>query len=116
MRGDHSWGQIFTLHQVEALQACIKMERCVLSPLLGYAIKSFSQLYKLVQGTVDSGHSCITGYNEVVMLRRMPEEHKHFAAEQLGYDGVHRLPHDVGTKYENIWPKKSVIKKWEEMK
>ncbi|GAX10199.1 hypothetical protein FisN_3Lh394 [Fistulifera solaris] len=75
----------------------------------------FTSLHQDGEGTVDSGHSCITGYNEVVMLRRMPEEHKHFAAEQLGYDGVHRLPHDVGTTYENIWPKKSVINKWEEM-
>lgn len=65
---------------------------------------------------MDSGHSCISGYNEVVMLRRMPEEHKHYAAEQLGYDGVHRLPHDIGTTYKNVWPKKSVIEKWKIMK
>ena len=25
---------------------------------------------------MDSGHSCLSGYNEVVMLRRLPECHK----------------------------------------
>jgi len=31
-------------------------------------------------GTVDSGHACLNGYNEAIMLRRLPEEHKINAA------------------------------------
>ena len=27
-------------------------------------------------GTVDSGHLCLSGYNEVVMLRRLPNGHE----------------------------------------
>lgn len=50
------------------------------------------------------------------MLRRMPEDHKLYASKWLGYDGVHRMPHDTGISYKNIWPKKSVIEKWRAMK
>jgi hypothetical protein len=37
---------------------------------------SFTALHQDGNGTVDSGHQCLTGYNEVLMLRRMPESHK----------------------------------------
>ena len=34
-------------------------------------------------GTVDSGHQCLTGRNEVVMLRRLDEAHKKLAVSML---------------------------------
>jgi hypothetical protein len=37
---------------------------------------SFTTLHQDGNGTVDSGHQCLAGYNEVVMLLRMPESHK----------------------------------------
>ena len=69
-----------------------------------------------LQGTVDSGHFCISGYNEVVMLRRLPEEHKVYAGQCLQYDAVHNLPHNVSMSSANIWPNKGVIEKWKSMK
>ena len=37
---------------------------------------SSTGLHQDGHGTVDSGHTVISGYNEVVMLRRLPEIHK----------------------------------------
>lgn len=61
---------------------------------------SFTQVHQDGHGTVDSGHLCLTGYNEVVMLRRLPERHKIHALELLRrggrgekYDGLYGLPH-----------------------
>jgi hypothetical protein len=34
-------------------------------------------------GSVDSAHLCISGYNEVVILRRLPEQHKRNAISLL---------------------------------
>lgn len=70
-----------------------------------------------MQGTVDSGHSCISGYNEVVILRNLPEEHKRYVSNLLGYDGAHTLPHDCsGIKCKDDWPTKSVIEECRRMK
>ncbi len=62
---------------------------------------SFTQVHQDGHGTVDSGHLCLTGYNEVVMLRRLPERHKINALALLRgegggekYDGLYGLPHD----------------------
>ena len=62
---------------------------------------SFTQVHQDGHGTVDSGHLCLTGYNEVVMLRRLPERHKMNALSLLrgegageAYDGLYGLPHD----------------------
>ena len=43
----------------------------------------FTHLHQDGQGTVDSGHCVIGGYNEVVMLRRMPERHKQAACGMI---------------------------------
>ena len=48
-----------------------------------------TQIHQDGHGTVDSGHSNLSGYNEVVMLRRLPECHKLNACaliQQLGHD------------------------------
>lgn len=36
----------------------------------------YTQLHQDGHGTVESGHTVVAGYNEVVMLRRLPEVHK----------------------------------------
>ena len=63
--------------------------------------ESFTQFHQDGHGTVDSGHLCLSGFNEVVMLRRLPERHKMHALallkgkEGVGsrYDGLYDLPH-----------------------
>ena len=46
-------------------------------------------------GTVDSGHLCLSGYNEVVMLRRLNADDQKKAMEILtgAADGLRRYPH-----------------------
>ena len=64
----------------------------------------FTQFHQDGHGTVDSGHLCLEGYNEVVMLRRMDEVHKEHAlhflkcnerreGSELQYDALYGLPH-----------------------
>jgi len=71
---------------------------------------SFTAVHQDGFGTVDSGHLCLSGFNEVVMLRRMPENHKGNALRLLygetSYDPLHELPHGdlLGTKPK--WPTK----------
>ena len=43
----------------------------------------FTQLHQDGHGTVDSCHTNLCGYNEVVMLRRLPEGHKRMACMQV---------------------------------
>ncbi len=43
----------------------------------------YTQFHQDGHGTVDSGHSCLNGYNEVVMLRRLPECHKRQACQSI---------------------------------
>jgi hypothetical protein len=64
---------------------------------------SFTDFHQDGHGTVDSGHQCLSGYNEVVMLRRMPEAHKQNAMNILNgnnpascYDALYGLPHREG--------------------
>ena len=40
---------------------------------------AFTYFHQNGHGTVDSGHWCLSGYNEVVMLRRLTERHKKHA-------------------------------------
>jgi len=60
---------------------------------------SFTHFHQDGHGTVDSGHLCLSGYNEVVMLRRLPERHKCRALELLNgsshssYSALYGLPH-----------------------
>jgi len=66
--------------------------------------ESFTQVHQDGHGTVDSGHLCLGGYNEVVMLRRMPERHKLHALTLLRgeggagakYNGLYDMPHADG--------------------
>ncbi|KAL7553995.1 hypothetical protein ACHAWF_017589 [Thalassiosira exigua] len=53
---------------------------------------SFTHFHQDGHGTVDSGHLCLAGYNEVVMTRRLTERHKCHALHLL--TGTRR-PHDI---------------------
>jgi hypothetical protein len=58
---------------------------------------SFTSFHQDGHGTVDSGHLNMGGYNEVVMLRRVPTRHKVNALSILTgtqYDGLYREPHE----------------------
>jgi hypothetical protein len=60
---------------------------------------SFTAFHQDGHGTVDSGHLCLSGYNEVIMLRRMSEEHKQNAIYILNgndpnyFDALYGFPH-----------------------
>jgi GH24 family phage-related lysozyme (muramidase) len=69
----------------------------------------FTHFHQDGHGTVDSGHLCINGYNEVVMLRRLTERHKKHALliltgnrkaagkeRQRYFDGLYQEPHGDG--------------------
>jgi hypothetical protein len=47
---------------------------------------SFTQFHQVGHGTVDSSHFCVSGFNEVVMIRRLTERHKLHAADLLRGD------------------------------
>jgi len=84
---------------------------------------TFTHFHQDGFGTVDSGHLCLNGYNEVVMLRRLPERHKHHALHILNgndrrsklveYDALYGMPHSDGEKPP--WPDQHAIDKCKEM-
>ena len=86
---------------------------------------SFTHFHQDGHGTVDSGHTCLSGYNEVVMLRRMPEEHKERALYILNdqknkkkrskYDGLYGLPHGDGLGDKPDWPTVDAIEECRRM-
>ena len=63
---------------------------------------SFTHFHQDGHGTVDSGHQCLSGYNEVIMLRRLTGQHKKHAIYLLNgkdptyYDALYGLPHADG--------------------
>lgn len=48
---------------------------------------AFTPFHKDGGGTVDAGHLCLTGYNEVVILRQLPEIHEEQAMSWLELNG-----------------------------
>ena len=73
---------------------------------------TFTHFHQDGHGTVDSGHQCLRGANEVVMLRRLDEPNKRRALRVLcgaapGYDALYGKPHDSGAKPP--WPTKAQI-------
>eukprot|EP00554_Chaetoceros_debilis_P012240 CAMPEP_0194110982 /NCGR_PEP_ID=MMETSP0150-20130528/10091_1 /TAXON_ID=122233 /ORGANISM="Chaetoceros debilis, Strain MM31A-1" /LENGTH=1306 /DNA_ID=CAMNT_0038800289 /DNA_START=328 /DNA_END=4248 /DNA_ORIENTATION=+ len=84
---------------------------------------SFTHFHQDGHGTVDSGHMCIDGYNEVIMLRRMSEDHKRQALhllhyndrrqKNIHYDALYGLPHHDGKK--PLWPDHEAIKNCDEL-
>ena len=79
-------------------------------------------------GTVDSGHSNLCGYNEVVMLRRLSECHKLNACVLIPQHGddckptnqavnmLYQMPHADEWKEAPQWPTTETIKSLEEFK
>ena len=71
---------------------------------------SFTHFHQDGHGTVDSGHLCISGFNEVVMLRRLTERHKKHALwilsgkkpKGLHFDGLYSQPHGDGLVSQNM--------------
>lgn len=59
--------------------------------------RSFTHFHQDGHGTVDSGHFCCSGFNEVIMLRRLTERHKQHALSLLNgaskYKALYNLPH-----------------------
>jgi len=78
---------------------------------------AYTHMHQDGHGTVDSGHCCLEGYNEVVMLRRLPERHKLHATTLLPnqgeYDALYTFPHGIGKKPD--WPTNDTIKAWQKM-
>ena len=72
---------------------------------------SFTAFHQAGHGTVDSGHVCLSGHNEVIMLRRMPEENKLHAMSILSggkdgdgsYNALYGLPHLDGFSHFPLW-------------
>ena len=73
---------------------------------------SFTAFHQDGHGTVDSGHVCLSGHNEVVMLRRMPECNKLHAMSILSgdnkdgdgsYNALYGLPHSDGLSHFPLW-------------
>ena len=66
---------------------------------------SYTYFYQDGNGTFDSGHLCVSGYNEIIMLRRLTECHKRHALWLLTsdvkktdtfFDGLYGQPHSDG--------------------
>jgi len=88
----------------------------------------YTQMHQDGHEMVDSGHSNLSGYNEVVMLRRLPECHKLNACAlipQLGDDCkptnqalnmLYQLPHADGRKDRPQWLTTETIKSLENLK
>lgn len=61
--------------------------------------EGFTHFHQDGHGTVDSGHQCLTGFNEVILLRRLTEARKSHALLLLqgntvtAYNALYGLPH-----------------------
>ncbi|KAL3915235.1 MAG: hypothetical protein SGILL_005745 [Bacillariaceae sp.] len=85
---------------------------------------SFTHFHQDGHGTVDSGHLCIHGYNEVIMLRRLTERHKKHALWILSgkrqdssyFDGLYQEPHGDGIGAKPSWATNEMIEECRRMK
>jgi len=81
---------------------------------------SFTQFHQDGHGTVDSGHLCLSGYNEVIMLRRLSEKEKCHALQLLtgtsdSHNTLYDFPHQDDLETQLSWPSKESIRQCEEM-
>ena len=89
---------------------------------------SFTHFHQDGHGTVDSGHLVISGYNEVVILRRLTERHKRHAlwlltgreseasnANPEYFDGLYSEPHGDRLGEKPPWPTSKMILKCKDM-
>lgn len=65
---------------------------------------TFTHFHQDGHGTVDSGHLCISGFNEVIMLRRLTERHKQHALMILTGDfGGEKQVKDTPTYFDGLY-------------
>eukprot|EP00980_Cylindrotheca_fusiformis_P021651 scaffold8505_cov130-Cylindrotheca_fusiformis.AAC.17 len=90
---------------------------------------AFTHFHQDGHGTVDSGHLCLSGYNEVVMLRRLTERHKKHALMILTgdldealddcapsfFDGLYQEPHADKLGEKPQWPTVARIEECRQM-
>jgi hypothetical protein len=84
---------------------------------------SFTHFHQDGHGTVDSGHLCIHGYNEVIMLRRLTERHKKHALWILSgkrpdasyFDGLYQEPHGDGIGAKPTWATNEMVEECRRM-
>ena len=75
--------------------------------------------------TVDSTHTNLQGYNEIVMLRRIPESHKINAVDlfpalveagKTAHGVLYDLPHDNERKINHEWATHKTLEEYTRMK
>jgi len=89
---------------------------------------AFTHFHQDGHGTVDSGHFCLKGYNEVILLRRLTERHKKHALMILTgnflnngdkthdyFDALYQVPHGDELGEKPAWPTKEQIEKCRQM-
>lgn len=84
-----------------------------LSSLLSIIANCGTDHHRDGNGVVDSGHLNLHGFNEVVILRRLPEHHLERAMKLSG-GCLYQLPHD--RKKSNKWPTTTIIQQLKELK
>jgi hypothetical protein len=89
---------------------------------------AYTSVHQDGHGTVDSGHTCLKGHNEVVLLRgSMPGNCKIKACSLIpgapgdGSKVLYTLPHQEGEVETDgnrrlHWPTNATISAWEELK
>ena len=78
-----------------------------------FVVADFSLVVNFVKGTVDSGHLCLAGYNEVVMLRRLTERHKSHALLLLtGSSNFLNILYDCPHADDSVNPQKESQPGW----
>ena len=71
-------------------------------------------LHSYRNGAVDFEHTNLHGYNEVVILRRLPEEYRMDAMRLCSSMSLRSSPHDGEEQRE--WPTNTIIQKMKEKK
>ena len=87
---------------------------------------AFTHFHQDGHGTVDSGHFCMSGFNEVVITRRLTERSKRHALRILTgadknpkgqtFEGLYDLPHADNLGEKPQWPDNEAIDKCNQMK
>lgn len=110
MLGERQWSTIYGTKFILCPPGeftCIIFQTDVFSAMTNISLikGGFTHFHQDGHGTVDSGHLCIEGYNEVIMLARMDEINKKHAlhlltcsdrrkGKDLNFDALYGLPHN----------------------
>ena len=66
-------------------------------------------------GTIDSGHLVLSGFNEVIILRRLRGKAREKAAKILNISSLYKRPNDSEGEKEFHWPTKAQISELEKL-